>query len=124
MCKLDSFTRQYIATALWCGVTDDDMPDGNNYELDISYLAPETLVKIIADCAAFQAECDEWIAARDGIHWESAGHDFWLTRNGHGAGFWDGDWPEPYATQLTDASKRFGEVDLYTGDDGLIYQAP
>ena len=21
-----------------------------------------------------------------------AGTDFWLTRNGHGAGFWDGDW--------------------------------
>lgn len=21
-----------------------------------------------------------------------AGHDLWLTRNGHGAGFWDGDW--------------------------------
>lgn len=39
-----------------------------------------------------------------------------------GAGFWDGDWPEPYAAQLTNASRRFGNVDLYIGDDGLIYQ--
>jgi hypothetical protein len=50
-----------------------------------------------------------------------AGHDFWLTRNGHGAGFWDGDWPEPLATVLTDAAHAFGELSPYVGDDGLIY---
>ena len=50
-----------------------------------------------------------------------AGHDFWLTRCGHGAGFWDGDRPEPAATVLTKASKAYGEVDLYIGDDGKVY---
>ena len=50
-----------------------------------------------------------------------AGHDFWLTRNHHGAGFWDGDWPEPQATALTDAAHAFGERNLYLGDDGRIY---
>jgi hypothetical protein len=50
-----------------------------------------------------------------------AGHDFALTRNGHGAGFWDGDWPEPAATELTKLSKEYGEVDLYVGDDGLLW---
>ena len=29
-----------------------------------------------------------------------AGHDSWLTSQGHGAGFWDGDWQEPQATKL------------------------
>ena len=38
-----------------------------------------------------------------------AGHDFWLTRNGHGAGFWDGDYPESEETILTDAARTFGE---------------
>jgi hypothetical protein len=52
---------------------------------------------------------------------EQAGYDFWLTRNGHGAGFWDGDWPEPAATYLTKESKKFGTANLYLGDDGLIY---
>ncbi len=52
---------------------------------------------------------------------EAAGHDFWLTRNGHGAGFWDGDWPEPAATRLTASSKKYGEFNLYLGDDGKIY---
>lgn len=46
---------------------------------------------------------------------------FWLTRCGHGCGFWDGDWSEPAATILTDAAHAFGNVDLYVGDDGKIY---
>jgi hypothetical protein len=50
-----------------------------------------------------------------------AGHAFWLTRNGHGAGFWDGDWPEPHASALDEASKAFGSFDLYVGDDGMIH---
>ena len=41
---------------------------------------------------------------------ERAGHDFWLTRNGHGAGFWDGDWEQKIGQRATDASKRFGEI--------------
>ena len=45
----------------------------------------------------------------------------WLTRNGHGAGFWDGDWPEPVASRLTKSAKRFGSFDLYVGDDGKVH---
>ncbi|MCU9611740.1 hypothetical protein OEK97_27930, partial [Escherichia coli] len=52
---------------------------------------------------------------------QMAGHDFWLTHNGHGAGFWDGDWPEPFATQLTNAANEFNEIDLYVGDDQQIH---
>jgi len=52
---------------------------------------------------------------------EKAGHDFWLTRNGHGAGFWDGDWQEPAGAELSKASKAFGEINLYVSDDGKLY---
>jgi hypothetical protein len=50
-----------------------------------------------------------------------AGHDFWLTRNGHGAGFWDGEWYKEVGERLTKASKAFGEVNIYVGDGDLIY---
>lgn len=43
---------------------------------------------------------------------ESAGHDFALTRNGHGAGFWDrglGDLGE----RLSGAARPFGESSCY-----------
>jgi len=116
---LDTFTKAYIEAALWASM-DESTPEGGepmdaNY--GISDLAPETLERITADCASFQGQF--W----DDIHANAAqaGHDFWLTRNGHGAGFWDGDWPERVGEKLTDASHRSGSVDLYVGDDGRIY---
>jgi hypothetical protein len=49
-----------------------------------------------------------------------AGHDFWLTRCGHGGGFWEGTGPSPIPVGWT-SPRAFGNVDLYVGDDGLIY---
>jgi hypothetical protein len=86
--------------------------------------------QIVADCREFQAGNGEDIAKGSGGRGfdgetftaiERAGHDFWLTRNGHGAGFWDGDWPEDVGERLTAASKTFGECFLYVGDDGRIH---
>jgi hypothetical protein len=45
------------------------------------------------------------------------GHNFWLSRNGHGAGFFDDD-----NDKLQEIAKSFGEVYCYCGDeDGKIY---
>ena len=54
---------------------------------------------------------------------ELGGHDLWLTRNGHGAGFWDRDdcLPEEARDRLTAAAKKYGEVYL-SANDGAIYQ--
>ena len=48
---------------------------------------------------------------------------FWLNRNGHGAGFWDGDWPK-HGAELDKAAHSYGEFDLYVGDDGEIDGSP
>jgi hypothetical protein len=68
-----------------------------------------------------------------GCKWEQAGHDFWLTRNGHGCGFWDGDWgptekrgtpadwfPKTAADMLTLSAKAAGEQDTYVDDEGCV----
>lgn len=58
----------------------------------------------------------------EGDAWNAAAHDFILTRNGHGTGFWDsGRWAEPWGEKLTALCKHFGELHAYVGDDGLIY---
>jgi hypothetical protein len=124
MTQLDTFTEAYITTALWSSNDDDGTPlDMDFGRLDI---APETLARMVADCERFQQENAATLqAAIDtgevvcGL--DRAGHDVWLTRNRHGAGFWDGDWPEPMAQALTDAAHAFGEVDLYVGDDGKVW---
>lgn len=48
--------------------------------------------------------------------WEYAGHDFWLTRVGHGAGFWDRGMGE-LGDRLTDACKPYGSADDHTPYD-------
>ena len=116
---MDKFLQAYIVAALW-STTDGTTPEGGDF-LDANYgvddLAPETLAMMKADCARFQAENAHDI---DGRH-EQAGHDFLLTRNHHGAGYWDGDRPKEAGDRLTGACKSYPEVCLYVGDDGLIY---
>jgi hypothetical protein len=107
---------------------DNATPNGGE-PLDKNYgtedIAEETLVQMVEDCRKFQAENallfhDCTRGSGEYPIEAQAGHDFWLTRNGHGAGFWDGDWPET-GDALTAASKEFGEVSLYVGDDGKVW---
>ena len=125
--ELDKFTLAYIECALWA--SNDESDENGGEPLDANYsasdLAPETLEAMKADCAAFQkAHAADIAAGPDGPdfdRYERAGHDFFLTRNHHGSGFWDGDYEEEVGERLTTASHAFGEVDLYVGNDGLIY---
>ena len=126
---LQQFTRAYIEAAMWS--SNDESDDAGGHPLDSNYsledIAPEALAIIEADCLAFFEaygdlfNYDNTKACDDYSVDAQAGHDFWLTRNGHGCGFWDGDWKEPAATVLTDAAHGFGECDLCVGDDGMIY---
>ena len=116
--RLDQFTRAYLECALWSSMDESDDSGGNpmddNYSIED--IAPETIDHAIEECKRFQAQAAGMIESDP----SRAGHDFWLTRNGHGAGFWDGDWPED-GDKLTELSKAFGETYLYVGDDGRIY---
>jgi len=56
----------------------------------------------------------------DGIEPSQIGHDLWLTRQGHGAGFWDRGLGE-VGDKLSDIAKGMGEKSVYIGDDGEIY---
>jgi hypothetical protein len=112
MTKHDTFTRAYFETMEFT-----DCHEDNAELLNAAGWSAELIASSEADCAEFQAANAEDLADLDMVQ---AGHDFWLTRNGHGAGFWDrglGD----VGDRLTDAAHVYGSVDLYVGDDGLIY---
>lgn len=111
------YLEGYQACALWSSCDDDGEPlDGSGI-----LLAGETLNAFLTDCGAFLGEIDELgLEWRDEMEWSQLGHDLWLTRNGHGAGFWDRDLGE-LGDALTEVAKRQGACDLYVGDDGMIY---
>jgi len=105
---MDAFLEAYIEAALWSEVDHDtEKPLDDDY--CIHDLEPATLEKMRADCDKF-IELAGWMIPEGDA--AKAGHDFWLTRQGHGCGFWDGDWPE-YGEELTDACKKFRTICLY-----------
>lgn len=108
----------YIECALWSSVGDEPL----DADYGIDDIAPETLARMQVDCDDFTGNPE--VAAlleQSRLSAEQIGYDFWLTRNGHGAGFWDrglGD----VGTKLTAMTKPYGGCDLYVGDDdGKIY---
>lgn len=127
----DAFFRAYVAAALWS--TNDNADDSGGEPLDSNYgsedIDPDTLTKMRAECDAFcNANASDLIEFAAALphreEWttdEQAGHDYWLTRNGHGVGFWDRNVGD-VGDRLSAACKHT-EVDLYVGDDGKIYQA-
>lgn len=121
----NAFVQAYIVAALWSSTDETGEPLDAVFSEDD--LAEETAQKMRSDCEDFiQANASDltvYCLQMKNEQWSGearAGHDFWLTRCGHGAGFWDrglGDLGE----RLSTAAKVYGNVDLYAGDDGQIY---
>ena len=123
--NIEKFYRAYVIAALWSSTDDEGEPLDGMYSIDdiseecnaaMRESCEDFIEANASDLAAYSAKmaCGQWSAE------DRAGHDFWLTRNGHGVGFWDrglgalGD-------RLSKAAELYGSVDLYVGDDGLIY---
>lgn len=120
--KLDSFTQSYIETALWSSTDESDERGGEPLDRNYSTsdISCETLRKMVADAKQFQRKNKKFLD-ESGLSDSKAGNDFWLSRNGAGAGFFD-HYPEvPHQDDLQEASRKAGSFDLYVGDDGEIY---
>ncbi len=71
-------------------------------------------LSLMSDCLSFFVDAMPMIGDR----FSEAGSDFHLTRNGHGAGFWDGDWPD-HGDALTAMSKPYGTAEVERFDGAL-----
>lgn len=112
---LETFFTHYLACALWSSTDADG--DGLDAIHDADDIPDHVKANLRAECADFIAANAADLA---GLSAEQAGHDFWLTRNGHGAGFWDRGLGE-LGDRLSDACEPYGSVDLYVGDDGKVW---
>lgn len=116
---LDAFFRQYLETALWSS-TDESTESGGepmdqNYSVDD--IPEDVQERLREECRHFITDNEADLADIDP---GQAGHDFWLTRNRHGAGFWDRGLGE-IGRRLTDAAHAWGSVEPYVSDDGKVY---
>jgi hypothetical protein len=128
--EIDAMVQGYLATELWAGtVMSIEDPDIDQSDIDWENESPH-LDNLGYDIECFSAkalqtakdECDAFYMANehllDGCDLETVGHDFMLTRNGHGAGFWDGDYE--HGDELTNASKPYGETYIYVDAKGEV----
>jgi hypothetical protein len=119
-----------LIALLWSEKDDEGNPlDSGDYPISDSLKAKVTAdwdsFREKAEALGFDAEEHRAMMLHpdcEGDAWNAVAHDFILTRNHHGAGFWDtGRWLEPWASKLTTLAHSFGELSCYIGDDGAIY---
>ena len=115
--NMNTILQSYIECALWSSTDDEGNP------LDATYgpedLHETALREMRLDVDAFTADNSDVLQASN-LTDEQIGHDFWLTRNGHGAGFWDRGLGK-IGAQLSEEAKVYGESNIYVGDDGKLY---
>lgn len=124
--RIQAFITGYIACALWASPGDDERENLDDFDqFDIT---AKSHSRIKDHCLAFiEANfelLDEVCLIIDNDHdgrysWSRAGHDLYLTENGHGAGFWDRGLGE--IGEKLSQSARYKETFLYVGDDGLLH---
>lgn len=130
--QLEQFVRGYLFAMEWA---EEERLDEEG-RTDVSEIHPDSLSASRGDCEAFIEEHFEALEelGREALYseeypaWECLGHDFYLTRNGHGAGYWSRDFNREetleLAKKLSDQVGYFTKyppVTAYMGDDGFIY---
>lgn len=137
--NVETVLDHYIIAALWS--TNDESDESGGQPLDKNYsredIDDDTIQAMRDEVTRFveinHQALQTWDQDQDQLPgWvtkttpeEQAGHDFWLTRNGHGCGFWEDEWgTKAIRDQLTNSAKRFGERYLFVNDDtNTIYQS-
>lgn len=134
--QIDTITKHYLIALLWTMPGDDECENPGDI-IALCELPAETIEHARQDVIKFVNACgalfDQAMECHDdgyGQHPDAGsaaaafGHDFALTRNGHGAGFWDREsegLPRVLGEALTRVCESFGESNLYIGDDGKAY---
>jgi len=118
--RIDTALRQYANTALWSSTyikDDEDVPMDQDYGYDD--ISEKTIAWMRKDVEKFFNENIDNIDKSE-LDDEAVGHNFWLSRNGHGAGFFDAGSGDEF-DELQQAAKKYKEVNLEVGDDDKVH---
>ncbi len=147
---ISDVTLSYLTTALWSSTVslpceEDELVDGRmdcdedhplhgileqdflDGYFEVDDFSEESLREAEEECRAWFDELDNtnlYDRARKFVDDSHIAHDFWLTRNGHGAGYWDGDYDgddDEVGKELTTACEAWGGLDIWIDNDGTLY---
>lgn len=118
---VDEMTEAYIECALWTAPEDMIRPTSGQFDASpyLSRIPKETREEARAECLTFYTKHHHDLDGWDG---GQAGHDLWLSRNGHGTGFFDrSELGEKDARErLQTAARALPERSIYVGRGGWI----
>ncbi len=115
--NMSQFLNAYIECALWSTSDDGGKPFDQDYSKED--IDADSLMLMTVDCYNFYHKNFNVVMPPD-YTYEQAGHDFWLTRNGHGAGFWDRGLGRA-GNILTGRALAVGEVYLFIENNKVHY---
>lgn len=125
----DAFLSGYMSCAVWADVFDPNTFDRSDGTYTPDDIAPDALSVMATDARDFYRANRATLGAfcrhlsRGSLSladaYNVAGHDLWLTRNGHGSGYWDAG-AGRIGDYLSDMARPLGEQLLYVDDDGRL----
>ena len=108
----------YLECCAWStGGTDSQGTEHESFE---GFSFSENAKKIaLLDCMYFVRSAHPWLSC-DGVTIDASesGHNLWLSREGHGAGFWDRGYK--YGDVLHSKAELLGSGDAYLSNDNEI----
>lgn len=120
MMNVDDVLAGYLRCAVWAEVDHEGEP------LDSTYSADDFTDEAVAKARVL---CDDFVRhaavllvdfmMTTGRDAEAVGHDLWLTRNGHGVGFWDRG-AGVVGERLSEMAGLYGEENVWHDDDGRL----
>lgn len=110
---IDEATRGYLVAALWADAPEEwglggsgpfNESHADRFTRQAKADARRLVAKFVTDAGDDLADYPS----------ANVGHDLWLTRNGHGCGFWEADHcSEDAGRRLTELAHKLGEASVY-----------
>lgn len=105
---LKAITSQFLDTAAWADGEDDY--SSTQWSDEAQAEALEICTEFVNKAGGLEGELLEQLA------WDDIGHNLWLSKQGHGTGFWDRGWGE-CGDKLHEIAKSMGDHHLYVENE-------
>ena len=111
--NIDEILNSYIETAIWAEESNENDLKGKTINDFNEESVANSKIEIYNFIKKAQQEAPDELSTYDS---KALGHNLWLSRNGHGAGFFDDN-----NDKLQNLARSIKPVDIYLGNDGKVY---
>lgn len=115
--ELDTILNSYLEAAIWTEEEklSEETEGSEDVDFNIHNFTPESRYKALEDIKEFLMDCENSDELIEKLGLEQVGIDLWLSRNGHGSGFFDRDYEG--ADKAQKCAAKLGTITLFVNED-------